>query len=222
MVQYRCIFKGGVVVDLNSFEDVIKRIDGVLHVKMIANESETDLAEIHVLANNHRAPKQIVRDIESSLLAAFDYRIDRKTLSIAQIETDEPSRIIKRIRFDGLAFKNSGNYAECSVKLIFEDEEFESTQSGIKTASNTKKIVAEAAIKAVEKILGQGMLFDIQDVIVTEGRDVSFVSVLVNVVIRGIEETLVGSSIVKNDLNEAIVKAALDAINRRIEKSSAK
>lgn len=207
-------------MDFNSFEDVIKRIDSVLHVKIVANESETDLSEIHVLSNNHRAPKQIVRDIESSLLAAFDYRIDRRTLSIAQIETDEPSRIIKRIRFDGLSFKNSGNYAECSVKLIFEDEEFESTQSGIKTASNTKKIVAEAAIKAVEKILGQGMLFDIQDVIITDGRDVSFVSVLVNVVISGIEETLVGSSIIKNDLNEAIVKAALGAINRRIEKSS--
>ncbi len=34
------------------------------------------------------------------------------------------------------------------------------------------------------------------------------------------EETLVGSSIVKNDIYESIAKATLDAINRRMQKNN--
>lgn len=34
----------------------------------------------------------------------------------------------------------------------------------------------------------------------------------------GNEETLVGSAIIKKDINETIAKATLDAINRRIQR----
>jgi hypothetical protein len=34
------------------------------------------------------------------------------------------------------------------------------------------------------------------------------------------EEVMVGSAIVKNDINEAIAKATLDAVNRRVQRNS--
>ena len=39
-------------------------------------------------------------------------------------------------------------------------------------------------------------------------------------VINETEETMVGSAIVKNDSNEAIAKATLAAINRRVQKKT--
>lgn len=210
--------KGGVcIMDFNVFQEMINKINGVISTKIIHQDNE--IQELHILANTLRSPKQIVRDIESILLTSFDYRIDRKVISIAQIETDD-SDPIKRIKFGGISLDVQSNMVECKVKLLYEEQEFFVTQVGIKTAANRKKIVAKATIDAVEKILGQTFIFDVQDVITSTNRDIIFISVLVNMVINESEETMVGSAIVKNDINEAIAKATLAAINRRVQKTN--
>lgn len=204
-------------MDFNVFQEMINKINGVISTKIV--QQDNDIQEMHILANTLRAPKQIVRDIESILLTTFDYRIDRKVISIAQIETDD-SDPIKRIKFGGISLDVQRNILECSVKLLYEEQEFFVTQVGIKTAANRKNIVAKATIDAVEKILGQTFIFDVQDVISTTNRDITFISVLVNMVINESEETMVGSAIVKSDINEAIAKATLAAINRRVQKTN--
>jgi hypothetical protein len=197
-----------------EFEELINKIEGVINSKIIV--SEGDITEIHVLANTLKSPKQLVRDIESMLLASHNYRIDRNKVSIAQIRTDV-KRAINRIKFSGVVIKTQDNTVECTVKLTHEDQEHEITQIGIKTESNKRKVIAGATIKVVEKILGQSYIFDLQDVIITNSNDIEFVSVLVNMVTSGRYEILVGSTVVKSDINEAIAKAALDAVNRRIQ-----
>lgn len=204
-------------MDFSAIQEMISKIDGVINIKVIANE--TDIEEIHILANNLRAPKQIVRDIESSILASFNYRIDRKTISIAQIETDEHEEI-KRIKFGGISVNTSESTVQCTVHLYYNDEEHSVTQRGIKTSSKRRKIVAETTIKVVEQILGQDAIFDIVDVIESNTKEISFVSVLVSMLISNNEEVMVGSAVIKNDINEAISKATMDAINRRVQKNN--
>jgi hypothetical protein len=207
----------GSIMDFSVFQEVISKIDGIINVKIV---TENDIIrEVHILANKMRSPKQIVRDIESSLIASFDYRIDRKVISIAQIETDDYRRI-NRILFDRITIGASDNLFECTVTLSYDEEDYSVNLSGIRTVAKSRKLVAEATIKVVEKILRQASVFDIQDVIVTNNRETTFVSVLVNLIINGQEETMVGSVVVKNDLNEAIAKATLDAVNRRVQKTN--
>lgn len=198
-----------------EFEELINKIEGVVNSKIVI--SDGDITEIHILANTLKSPKQIVRDIESILLASHNYRIDRNKISIAQIRTED-KRAFNRIKFSGVIMKTMDTTIECAVKLTHDEQEYEVSQIGIKTALNKRKIVAGATIKAVEKILGQAYLFDLQDVMLNSSNDVEFVSVLVNMVISGRQEIMVGSAVVKNDINESIVKATLDAVNRRIEK----
>lgn len=202
-------------MDFTSFQETINKIDGVINSKVVVDRD--NISELHILANNLRAPKQIVRDIESILLATFDYRIDRKKISIAQIQTDDQEKL-RRIKFVGVSLKSVENTVECGVKLLYQEEEYSVVQVGINTAANRRKIVADATVKVVEKILGQAFVFDIQDVVVNTCNDTSFASVLVNMIVQGSEETMVGSAVVKNDINETIAKAALDAINRRVQK----
>jgi hypothetical protein len=204
-------------MEFARLKDMIAKIDGVMNVKVVVENDE--ITEVHILANNLRAPKQIVRDIESSLMAAFDYRIDRKVISIAQIQTDD-SEALRRVKYSGIDFKTEGNALECTVRLLHDGDEFGEAVTGIKTAANRKKIVADAAVRTVEKILGQAYLFNIEDVIVSTSRDITYVSVLVNMVLNESEQTMVGSAIVKHDINEAIAKATLDAVNRRIQRGA--
>lgn len=202
-------------MDFASIRDMIAKIEGVLNVKVV-NENE-ELLEVHILANSLRAPKQIVRDIESALLAAFDYRIDRKIISIAQIQTEDNDPI-RRVRYSGIDFKTEGSALECSVRLTHDGEEYEEPVTLVKTVANAKRIVAEAAIKTIEKILGQAYLFSVEDVISSTSRNITYITVIVSMVIDDREELMIGSAIVKNDINEAIAKAALDAVNRRIQR----
>ncbi|MBL4937214.1 hypothetical protein JK636_15915 [Clostridium sp. YIM B02515] len=202
-------------MDFASIRDMIAKIEGVLNVKVV-NEND-ELVEVHILANSLRAPKQIVRDIESALLAAFDYRIDRKIISIAQIQTEDNDPI-RRVRYSGIDFKTEGSALECSVRLTHDGEEYEEPVTLVKTVANAKRIVAEAAIKTIEKILGQAYLFSVEDVISSASRNITYITVIVSMVIDDREELMIGSAIVKNDINEAIAKAALDAVNRRIQR----
>lgn len=204
-------------MEVTQFHEIINKIDGVINAKII--EENNEILEVHVLANKLRSPKQIVRDIESSLIALFDYRIDRKVISIAQIETNE-TKAINRIKYEGISSQNIGTMIECSVKLAYEDEVFEVPVSKVRTQANIKKIVAEATLRSVEKVIGQTVVFDIQDILVNNSRDVSFVSVFVNIVAENGEETVIGSAIVKTDINDAIAKATLDAVNRRLQKNT--
>lgn len=201
-------------MDFSEFQGVIDKINGIISSKI--NIENDMLTEIHILANNARSPKQIVRDVESSIMASFGYRIDRKIVSVAQIQA-EGNEINRRIKYSGISLNSYNNTIECSVKLIHDEAEFSETTMGIKTISNRKKIVAETTIKAIEKIIGRPSLFEIQDVMVFSKNEINFVTVLVNIICNDTEETLVGSVIIGSDTNEAIAKATLDAVNRRIE-----
>ncbi|MPM17894.1 hypothetical protein SDC9_64294 [bioreactor metagenome] len=198
----------------SSFYEVINKISGVNNVKIVNDED--NLLELHILASTARSPKQIVRDIETALLAVFDYRIDRKVISIAQIDSED-YKGIKRIKYDGLIMETNDNSIECKVTLSYDGEDYIASKTAIKTNLNRRKIVAQATVTAVEEIIGQPLIFDVQDVIITTSRDITFVSVIVNMVVADNEEAMVGSAIIKNDINEAIAKATLDAVNRRIQ-----
>lgn len=204
-------------MDSSTFQEIINKIEGVINAKIICEND--NITELHILANNLRAAKQIVRDIESSLMAAFDYRIDRRVISIAQIDTDEYKKI-NRIIFDGVSLCTYGNQVECTVKLLMNDEEYSCRETAVKTEANRRNVVAISTINAVEEILGKTSSFDVQDVLIQTSRDISFATVIISALSRGKEEIMIGSTLVKEDLSEAIAKAALDAINRRLEKQN--
>jgi hypothetical protein len=202
-------------MDFISFEDVIMKIQGVTHAKVVYNNEE--LEEVHIIASTIRSPKQIVRDIESALLVIFDYRVDRKLISIAQIDNGE-AKAIKRIRYEGISLGTKDNNVECEVRLTMDDKEYTSMEMAIGTSVNRRKVIAKATVSAIEEITGQTSVFDVEDIIINSIRDISYVTVIINMMNNTEEEVLIGTSIVRNDMNEAIAKATLDAINRRIEK----
>ncbi|HEY5562504.1 MAG TPA: hypothetical protein VIK72_12265 [Clostridiaceae bacterium] len=204
-------------MDFLLFKDTIDKIEGVMNSKIVSEGNA--LKEIHILASNTRSAKQIVRDVETAIITIYDYKVDRKIISIAQIDSDYDEKL-KRIKYEGITLTIKDNTAECTVTLIYDEEIYVVTQSGIRTTSNSRRLIADTTLKVVEKILGQTTLFDIQEVIIQSSGDIQFTVVLVNMLLQGNEETVVGSAIIKNDTNEAITKATLGAINRRVQKSS--
>ncbi|MEG0951933.1 MAG: hypothetical protein RSE96_08405, partial [Niameybacter sp.] len=85
-----------------QLNDIIKKINGVLHSKI--KEINGQIEEIHIVASKNKSAKQIVRDIESTIFAMFDYEIDRKKISIAQLDMG-PMQGIKRVKYEGMSLQ---------------------------------------------------------------------------------------------------------------------
>lgn len=200
-------------MDVQAFEKTINKVDGIINSKVVLDGEQ--ISEMHILADNLRSAKQIVRDVETALLVSYNYRVDRKIVSIAQTESED-RKGIRRIKFNGISLSTYENIVECTIKLDHDGEEYSVTESAIRTNNGKKLVVAKAAVKAVEQIIGQSSVFDVQNVVINNYGDITFVSVLINMISRNGEEILIGSVLVKNNLDEAIARAALDAVNRRL------
>jgi hypothetical protein len=73
----------GSVLPLRRAEELISTLPGVLSVRVVPGFSG-DVEEIHVLATSEVVPKNMVRNIESALIAQLGLRVNHRKISIAQ------------------------------------------------------------------------------------------------------------------------------------------
>jgi hypothetical protein len=176
------------------------------------------IEEIHVLSDSFRVPKQVVRDIESALMARFGMEIDHKKVSVAQTQDGKKFRFMEsRLKFYDVNVLLNGVRSEATVRLKKDDDTYSGTATGPGTGHNQLRLVATATIHAVEcsrKIDGMLMLEDINPGVLLCGRQA--VVVCVSVITPRGDDYLIGSALVKQDLSKAVVNATLDAVNRRL------
>ncbi len=196
-----------------AIEELVCKLPNVLNTNVVIRE-DGSLMEIHTLATTERNVKQLVRDIQSAIQAKFAIEIDYKIISVAQI--DESQYKDTRLIIDEISLKNTGNTIEASVILIHDETKYDGHAIKIRSTGNKTRGLAEATLVAVEKYL------QINNFVYLEGIEKTIVAgKTVYVAVVGFcntssEEILSGCSIVEEDENEAIVRAVLAAVNRRI------
>ena len=75
---------------LRRIEKLLAELEGVGSLKIVP-DGHGGIDEVHVLSSSSLSPKQIVRNIESALLAEFGLQIDHRKISIAQTRAPEIS-----------------------------------------------------------------------------------------------------------------------------------
>ena len=206
----------GILMDtVELWSDSIKKISGVKYVKIKGDVNQ--LESIHIVTNGVKSPKQIVRDVEAVLLAMFNYQIDHKIISVAQLELEEVAQL-DRVKYEGLNVRIEGAYIACEVQLSHKDQMFSYTQKGIKTTLNRYLTIAKGTIGCMEQIMEGQYFLDIIDIQMHQTKGIEFVTVMVQVISTKEDEILIGTAIIREDSYEAVVRATLDAINRRIMK----
>jgi hypothetical protein len=206
-------------VTLEEIEQTLCMISEIKAARIVAS-SYGAIQEIHVLALPSKSPKQLVRDIESTIMASFGIEIDHKKISIAQlgeeIIDDKPKAAQPRARIDYIHTRADGVNAHVAVNLEFGDQSHEGMAEGPASRSGRSRLVANATLDAVRKYLGSDLGFALEDVSVIQlGHERVAVSCVVVVTPLG-EQAFAGSALVKANENDSIVRATLDAINRRL------
>ncbi len=212
-------------VSAEQIEDIVRQLKDVVSTRAVLGPSGR-IDELHVLVHPKRAPKQIARDIESAVRAHLDVTLDYKKISIAQIQGHAPvggasPTTAPRLRFSDVSLNVTGSRAEASVHLRRGDALYTGTASGHASAYNQLRLIASAAIRAVEdsgEKDGTMVVEDLQTDIALAGRKA--VAVLVSALAppQG-EELLTGSALIRQDVWKAVVNATLDAVNRRVSQA---
>ena len=200
-------------LDNKKIEELVKKIQGVISTKVVIDDEQ--IVELHLLTDKSRNAKQISRDIQSALASELDIEIDHKVISIAQIEFNDDSYNNKRVKIKSVSKIVESNELICEVKLNLEDKEVIGTSKHKNISSRKDYSFVSATINALEKLYNFDDMIFLEGIEVIERHSYSVVVVLVSTIFEQ-EEVMSGSSVVEDDRDLALVKATLDAVNRRL------
>lgn len=198
----------------NEWQSLISKLNGVYASHVVFSELQEPL-EIHVLANNRRNVKSIVRDVQSAVSARYGIDLDYHIISVAQIASSVISGLGFRLIYSGISMRSTGKEVEVSVVLAREDERFTGTSIGSAIPFSRMRCIAQATLDAVKACTGGTAFFELASVEMIQSNARAIV---VSQVYCLPENTpLIGCVYAEPDHDAAVAQSVLDAINRKLE-----
>jgi hypothetical protein len=206
-------------------ENLISSLTGVLSSRVVVSPLG-EVTEIHVLTQNDTQPKQVVRNIESALMAQLGLKIDHRRISVAQTADVRPiqqlqdeavrERVKRRVvTFRGLEVRPADRPQRIivSVRLAFEDREHEAAEMGTDTPRNRIEAAARAAASCLDDLLRDNSIA-LEGAIVVDAFDRRFIMAAVHGLGGREAQLLTGTCEVRESPERSAVLAVLDATNR--------
>jgi len=197
-------------------EAAIREVDGVADVRIVTEGGQIDA--IHIQANRARNPKNIVRDIGTTLITRFNLKLDHRKVSIVFPHVHEEDAALTatapRLRHESVNVYSEGLRTEAQVMLSLSGRTILGSAAGASARDVQPRLVAEATLDAVRKFLDEPATLVVSGVSTCPaGRD-DIILVTVQLLTGRQESTLIGGCVHSGDPHRALVYATLDAINR--------
>jgi hypothetical protein len=206
-------------------ENLIASLTGVLSARVVVTP-QGEVSEVHVLTLSDVQPKQVVRNIESALMAQLGLKIDHRKISVAQTADVRPiealqqeaitTRAKKRVVvFHGLEVRPSERPQRVlvRVKLAFEDREAAAEELGTDTTRNRVEAAARAAASCLDELLPDNSIA-LEGAQIIEAFDRKFVLAAVHGLGGREAQLLTGTCEIRESAERSAVLAVLDATNR--------
>lgn len=235
----------GSVLPIKRAEELILTLPGVISARIIAGDSGA-IDQIHVLTTSELTPKQMVRNIESALIAHLAMRIDHRKISVAttsetkpkllepEVKTVPPPAVVetyhqpsptprtgpfaRRLYFEDVEVRGSRSKGlSCRVTLRKGTSSFIGEALGIEGDRSRVELAARATLLAIADADNREGQLGVQGVKVFDAFDRTFVFVAVSVRSGRENKVLTGSVELRESQESAGVLAVLDATNRWIE-----
>jgi hypothetical protein len=225
----------GTVLPLQRAEELLSSLHSVISVRIVPTESG-GVDTIHVLTTGETAPKQMVRNIESALMAHLGMRVDHRKVSVATTTARlTPSAGVsaagvaaaaaegtamasprRAMYFEDIEIRGSRSKGvACKVTLRRGDEVFVGEAEGHESDRSRMDVAARAALEALVKSDNTERRRPcLEGTKLVEAFDREFVFVGVSLRLGRDSALVTGSAEVKDGKETAAVLAVLDATNR--------
>ncbi len=206
-------------------EVLLTSLKGVLSARVVA-AGTGEITEVHILTDAGLTAKQVVRNVESALLAQLGIKLDHRKISVAQtaevlpLKAMEDQAVTERARKRGVVFRRvevTPTEAPHRVAVTVTMERDGKEMSAREHAGDADKMRLVAAARATVSIL-DGLVangtIDRAGAHLSEAFDTRLAFVGIHV-LEGREARLhVGTCEVKGGVEQAGALAVLDATNR--------
>ena len=236
---------------VDEAESLLRTLPAIASAKVL-RDADGVVRDVHILATTDLGPKQIVRNVESALLARFGVRLDHRAISVAQSATArvaeaarnpapapapaqpaqpaQPATVIaaapppgRGIYFEDVEVRRSRSAGlACTVTLRTGADTHTGEASGVETARARGELAATAAVRALSALLSDGVTLAFESCMVVAAADREFAFVVVSG--RSGRETTIlsGSCEVRDGVETAAALAVLDATERWMERGGAR
>ena len=213
---------------MKRLENLITGLTGVLSARVVATPLG-EVSEVHVLTNSDMQPKQVVRNIESALMAQLGFKIDHRKISVAQtadvrpIEALQEEAISERAKRRVVVFKNlevrpseRPQRVQVRVTLAFGEKEAHAEELGTDTTRNRVEAAARAAATCLDDLVPDNSIA-LEGAQILEAFDRKFVLVAVHGLGGREAQLLTGTCEIRESAERSAVLAVLDATNRWVD-----
>ena len=218
-------------VDVDELEQELVRIPEVTAARVVA-DPDGRIAEVHILSLPHKHAKQVVRDVQSVAMATFGVDLDRRVVSVVQLDAVASSSITgpelddadlagelgtTRIHVDTVTADRNGLQCTARVVLTRGDQKATGTAEGLVATSSVLRLVAQATMSALRHLEPAAVRADVETASIIHLGDREVAGATVVVVVPPYEEIIAGSAIVRPAGEfDAVARSVLDATNRRL------
>jgi hypothetical protein len=213
---------------IKRVENLITGLTGVLSARVVVTPLG-EVSEVHVLTRSDLQPKQVVRNIESALMAQLGFKIDHRKISVAQtadvrpIEALQHEAISERAKkrvvvFRGLEVRPADRPQRVliSVKLAFGEKEAGAEELGTDTVRNRVEAAARAAATCLDELMPDNSIA-LEGASIIDAFDRKFVLVAVHGLGGREAQLLTGTCEIRESAERSAVLAVLDATNRWVD-----
>lgn len=209
-------------------ENLLTSLEGILSARVVTTPLG-EVSEVHVLAQAGLQPKQLVRNIESALLAQLGLKVDHRRISIAQTADVRPIDVVEQNAVRERANHRAVLFEKCTVaparrphriniqvSLTLDGQTETAEEESSDTPRSRVEAAAKAAITVLDKLLGDNSIA-LEGAKIVDAFDREFVFVAVQGL--GGRDTLLltGTAQIKESAERSAVFAVLDATNRWTE-----
>lgn len=215
---------------LRRIEKLLLDLDGVGSLRIVP-DGRGGIEEIHVVSSSSLGPKQIVRNIESALLAQFGLQIDHRKISIARVKgadaeaspSEEATRakaqppLARRLTLGNIHIgRTAGLKVTCRVDLADGPSVYTGEAEGPDFEKTRMEVAATAVLEAARQAAEEDVVLALQGIDLVEAFGQTFVLASLNGAFRRDSSSLAGVARVRDSIEEAAVLACLQAVNRWI------
>lgn len=213
--------------DVRELEVELNRLPGVKAARVVTDTTGNPV-EVHVVATPEKHAKQLVRDIQTVCQATFGVDLDRRIVSIVQLDEESPlfdtsppkleviSTPEPRLRVTSVSVDAFDHTIGVRVTVKRGEDAGTGETSGPPMMSLLPRLAADAALAAVRQLepLSAPVAVEAASVVDLGSRRIATVTVACAAF--NSDEVLTGSAVVRADEASAVARAVLDALNRRL------
>src|SRR5215210_5553228 len=206
------------VVDEAAIERLVSQVRGVMAVRVVLDE-HGQIDELHVVGSPGRSAKQMVRDVESLLYVRGGVRLDHRKISLVQIAESVIQPAAVRVQLLDITRSGEEEMPSVVVTLGVGEQRIQ----GVGRARPDKDEPAQylagyATIHALDQLTGPRGQFRLENMQRQFFGQLEISLAHLSLITDDGMETLLGISIVRDDELASAVRAALDAVNRPLQR----